>query len=104
MTTPRPFALRLFVPSGLPEGMRIVEKTNWSGIGYVIPRSQLKEFTQRPEAGRPGVYVLTGPDPEDGGADLAYIGEAAPSAGGWSSTRPRSSGPPPTPSPPRTST
>ena len=74
MTTPRPFALRLFVPSGLPEGMRIVEKTNWSGIGYVIPRSQLKEFTQRPEAGRPGVYVLTGPDPEDGGADLAYIG------------------------------
>jgi len=28
MTTPRPFALRLFVPSGLPEGMRIVEKTN----------------------------------------------------------------------------
>ena len=78
MTTTRPFALRLFVPSGLPEGMRIVEKTNWSGIGYVIPRSQLKEFTQRPEAGRPGVYVLTGPDPEDGGADLAYIGEADP--------------------------
>ncbi|MBD2550830.1 GIY-YIG nuclease family protein [Microcystis elabens FACHB-917] len=78
MTSPRPFALRLFVPSGLPEGMRIVEKTNWSGIGYVIPRSQLKEFTQRPEAGRPGVYVLTGPDPEDGGADLAYIGEADP--------------------------
>jgi len=37
MTTPRPFALRLFVPSGLPEGMRIVEKTNWSGIGYVNP-------------------------------------------------------------------
>lgn len=78
MTSPRPFALRLFVPSGLPEGMRIVEKTNWSGIGYVIPRSQLKEFTQRPEAGRPGVYVLTGPDPEDGGADLATIGEADP--------------------------
>jgi hypothetical protein len=45
MSTTRPFALRLFVPSGLPEGMRIVEKTNLSGIGYVIPRSQLKEFT-----------------------------------------------------------
>lgn len=78
MTTTRPFALRLFVPSGLPEGMRIVEKSNWSGIGFVIPRSQLKEFTQRPEAGRPGVYVLTGPDPEDGSARLAYIGEADP--------------------------
>ncbi|TVS07343.1 MAG: GIY-YIG nuclease family protein [Cyanobium sp. PLM2.Bin73] len=77
MSTARPFALRLFVPSGLPEGMRIVEKTNWSGIGYVIPRSQLKEFTQRDEAARPGVYVLSGPDPE-GGADLVYIGEADP--------------------------
>ena len=73
----RPFALRLFVPSGLPEGMRIVEKTNWSGIGYVIPRSQLKEFTQRDDSARPGVYVLSGPDPE-GGSDLVYIGEVDP--------------------------
>jgi len=77
MSSARPFALRLFVPSGLPEGMRIVEKTNWSGIGYVIPRSQLKEFTKREDSARPGVYVLSGPDPE-GGADLAYIGEADP--------------------------
>lgn len=78
MTSARPFSLRLFVPSGLPEGMRIVEKTSWTGIGYVIPRSQLKEFTQRQESGRPGVYVLTGPDPEEGGGDLVYIGEADP--------------------------
>jgi hypothetical protein len=77
MTAARPFALRLFVPSGLPEGMRIVEKTNWSGIGYAIPRSQLKEFTQRDDSARPGVYVLCGPDPE-AGSDLVYIGEADP--------------------------
>ncbi len=49
MTTTRPFALRLFVPSGLPERMRIKEKSNWSGIGDVIPRSQLKEFTRHLE-------------------------------------------------------
>ena len=42
-----PFALLPFVSSGLPEGMRIVEKTNWSGIGYVIPRSQLKAHQER---------------------------------------------------------
>ncbi len=78
MTPSRPFSLRLFVPSGLPEGMRIVEKTSWTGIGFVIPRSQLKEFTQRDESARPGVYVLTGPDPEEGGIDLVYIGEADP--------------------------
>jgi hypothetical protein len=33
MTPAQPFALRRFVPSGMPEGMRIVEKINWSGIG-----------------------------------------------------------------------
>lgn len=77
MRNARPFALRLFVPSGLPEGMRIVEKTNWSGIGYVIPRSQLKEFSEQEAFTRPGVYLLSGPDPE-GGNDLVYIGEADP--------------------------
>jgi hypothetical protein len=77
MRTARPFALSLFVPSGLPEGMRIVEKINWSGIGFVIPRSQLQEFSERDESRRPGVYVLSGPDPE-GGTDLIYIGEADP--------------------------
>lgn len=77
MTLYQPFALRLFVPSGIPEGMRIVEKSNWSGIGFVVPRSQLAEFLIRPEAQRPGVYVLLGPDP-DGSGELAYIGEADP--------------------------
>lgn len=77
MTSSQPFALRLFVPSGIPEGMRIVEKSNWSGIGFVVPRSQLSEFLARPEAQRPGVYVLLGPDP-DGSGELAYIGEADP--------------------------
>ena len=57
--------------------MRIVEKTNWSGIGFVVPRSQLKEFVERSEASRPGVYVLLGTDP-DGGIDRVYIGEADP--------------------------
>jgi hypothetical protein len=50
MTPSQPFALRVFVPSGIPEGLRIVEKSNWSGIGFVVPRSQLAEFIARPEA------------------------------------------------------
>jgi hypothetical protein len=29
--------------------MRIKEKSNWCGIDAVIPRSQLKEFTQHQE-------------------------------------------------------
>jgi hypothetical protein len=33
-----PFTLRVFVPSGDPEGSRIVEKMNWTGRGYHVPR------------------------------------------------------------------
>ena len=77
MTPAQPFALRVFVPSGIPEGLRIVEKSNWSGIGFVVPRSQLAEFLARPEAQRPGVYVLLGPE-ADGSGELSYIGEADP--------------------------
>lgn len=54
-----------------------MEKSNWSGIGFVVPRSQLAEFIARPEAQRPGVYVLLGPE-ADGSGELAYIGEADP--------------------------
>jgi hypothetical protein len=66
----QPLALRVFVPSGIPEGLRIVEKSSWSGIGFVVPRSQLAEFLARPEAQRPGVYVLLGPE-ADGSGELA---------------------------------
>jgi hypothetical protein len=45
MNPAQPFALRLFVPSGMPDGMRIVEKSNWSGIGS-------KEGCQRAEPAR----------------------------------------------------
>ena len=50
MTPPQHFALGLFVPSGMPEGMRIVEKRNWSGTGSKgrMPAvSPLREHSQR---------------------------------------------------------
>ena len=72
---PRPFTLRLFVPSGRPEEIRILEKIGWSGIGLSVPRSHLTEFNGREEASRPGVYVLHGRNPEDI-QDTIYIGEA----------------------------
>lgn len=52
MTAPQPFAVRLFVPFGFPKRMRIVAKSNGSGIGFVVPRSQLPEVLARPEAQR----------------------------------------------------
>lgn len=37
--------------------MRFVVKMSWSVIRFVIPRSKLREFTQRSEAGRPALTV-----------------------------------------------
>ena len=31
------FSVRIFMPSGQPEGLRIIEKSNWMGQGLVFP-------------------------------------------------------------------
>lgn len=35
----RGFTIKIFVPDGSADGLRIVEKSNWSGRGIVCPRS-----------------------------------------------------------------
>ena len=52
------FSVRIFVPSGEPEGLRVIEKSNWTGQGLVFPRSLFPEVRAREELGRTGVYVL----------------------------------------------
>jgi hypothetical protein len=32
-----PFAMRIFVPDGDPEGVRIYRPDNWTGLGIVFP-------------------------------------------------------------------
>jgi len=74
MTTAKGFSVRIFIPEGEPEGLRIVEKSNWTGQGLVFPRSLLPEVRQRAECQRTGVYVLWGPG-ESGQLPRAYVGE-----------------------------
>lgn len=68
------FSVRIFVPSGEPEELRIVEKSNWTGQGFVFPRSLFAEVRQRPELKRAGVYIVWGPS-ETGQLPRVYIGE-----------------------------
>jgi hypothetical protein len=68
------FSVRIFIPTGEPEGLRIVEKSNWTGQGLVFPRAQFTEVRQRPELQRTGVYVLWGPG-ESGQLPRVYVGE-----------------------------
>jgi hypothetical protein len=72
----RSFSLRIFVLGGEFEGLRLVEKSNWNGQGMVCPRATFPRAKGRPEFGRTGVYVLSGPEEE--GQIKIYVGEGDP--------------------------
>jgi hypothetical protein len=73
----KPYSIRIFLPDGDPEGLRTIEKSNWSGVGIVMPRALLADCKSRKELSRTGVYVLVGPA-EDGGLPRVYVGEGDP--------------------------
>ncbi len=73
----KPYSIKIFLPGGDPDGLRIIEKSNWSGAGLMIPRSLFGEGKQRKELTRTGVYVLVGP-PEESGLPRVYVGEGDP--------------------------
>lgn len=77
MTGYKPFSLRIFVADGDPDGLRIVERSNWIGKAVVFPRALLPKKKQREEFSQTGVYVLIGPR-EDGDGEMLYIGEGDP--------------------------
>ena len=70
------FTLRMFVPDGDPEGVRFIDRMNWTGLGVVFPRSQWSEIRSRAEFGRTGVYILTGYSEGDDDLPTVYVGQA----------------------------
>jgi len=73
----KPYSIKIFLPGGDPDGIRTIEKSNWSGAGIVIPRALMGDAKQRRELSRTGVYILLGP-PEDSGLPRIYVGEGDP--------------------------
>lgn len=69
------FSVRLFVPSGKPEGPRIVEKSNWSGRGVLCSRASSSDVMKAEEWLRTGVYVLWGADSGDR-LPRVYVGQS----------------------------
>lgn len=71
-----PFTIRIFVADGDPEGVRLVDRMNWTGVGVVFPREQWREVSRnRPELNRTGVYILVGYREGDEELPTLYIGE-----------------------------
>lgn len=67
--------VKIFLVEGDPVSVRTAEISNWTGKAIAGPRSRLDEIRKREEAGKPGVYFLSGIDPQNGKPKV-YIGEA----------------------------
>jgi hypothetical protein len=67
-------SISLFLIDGTSDGIVACELFNWTGKGYKIPRSRLKELSNRKDLKRAGVYFLVGHDDMD--SEATYLGEA----------------------------
>lgn len=77
MSHSTPFILHVLVADGDPDGLRIVERSNWSGKALMFPRALYTQVRNRAEFKQPGVYLLLGPR-TDGDGETLYIGEGDP--------------------------
>ena len=66
--------ITMFLIEGEASGRMTCELSNWTGLGYRLPRNKVKNCDDREDLKGPAVYMLFGTD--DDGAGLAYIGES----------------------------
>lgn len=68
--------IRLFLINGDPNGRVVCELSNWTGLGYRIPRTLIKESPERKELHNSGIYLLIGNAEFSDSLPPVYIGEA----------------------------
>lgn len=72
---PEPFTIRIFVPDGDPEGVRIIDRMNWTGVSIAFPRSEWRKIRNRAEFDKTGVYILVGYQEAEDELQTLYIGQ-----------------------------
>lgn len=77
MPASHPFSLRIFVADGDPDGLRVIDRSNWNGKALIFPRALYTKVRARQEFKQTGVYLLVGPR-TDGDGESLYIGEGDP--------------------------
>lgn len=70
-----PFTIHIFVPDGDPDGVRIIDRMNWTGLGIVFRREDWPNTKTRSEFSQTGVYILVGFSSEDEDLPQLYIGQ-----------------------------
>lgn len=66
--------ITLFLMDGNAQGRRKATLSNWTGVAYLIPRTDLAISRDREDLKKTGVYLLFGRDDED--VEKVYIGQA----------------------------
>lgn len=66
--------IKMFLIDGDPSGRLTCELSNWTGLAYRIPRTEVKKCEDRPNLNSTGVYMLFGRNEDD--KEAVYIGEA----------------------------
>jgi hypothetical protein len=70
----RPYTIKLFMPNGNPNSIKIIEKMNWTGVGIEMSRDDWETHKSRKEFDQAGVYVLIG-YAENSDLPTVYIGQ-----------------------------
>jgi len=77
MSTPkRGFSIKTFLADGEPEGLQIIEHSQWIGRGMIIPRSKFNEHARRAETDGTGIFILAGPSASTG-VERVFVGQTA---------------------------
>ena len=69
-------SIRIFLTDGTPNGLRLIEKSNWNGLALAGPRSIYADVRKRDEFNGPGVYILRGVSDDEAQRAQIYVGEA----------------------------
>lgn len=71
-----PFTIRIFVPEGDPEGIRIIDRLSSTGIFFAFPRDKWDTIKNRHGLAGAGIYVLSGYSSPEDELPTVYIGQA----------------------------
>lgn len=73
MTTP--YTIKIHVLNGDPEGVRIIDRMNWTGQGIAFPREEWVNIKNLEAFKSPGIYILVGYGDDEDELTTVYIGE-----------------------------
>ncbi len=71
-----PFTIRIFVPEGDPEGLRIIDRQSSPSKFFAFPRNKWEQIKNRSELTGAGIYILTGYSKPEDEIPTVYIGQA----------------------------